>query len=337
MEEIYLNLFSGFIKKTLNLIKVIYKEVPQIFRDLKHKGILQSFYAWKFRRNRRTAFVDLERMLPLIEERILPYLKKYINKTTNLSESPIERNVFVFWWDGFANAPEIVQQCLNSVKMYHSDCRIIEITKDTYTQYTDINPIILRDYYKGKISVQTFSDILRFNLLKNNGGIWIDSTIFFTREYNLLEGLRNKSFESVCFPTSSKFLKYKDMECSWSGYFIASRKNSVLVQAVNEVFEKYYLEYGTYSLYFFIDATLMVCKLNHIDDDVLSKVHYNSNDMFFLLNNLNRSYDETMMGKIDSIPQKLNWAFKYRTKEEDTFYTKLIQRKKGDLDEENIN
>lgn len=326
-----MNFFSEIIKKILNLVKIIYKELPQIVKDLRHKGILKSFYAWKFRRNRRTAFIDLEKMLPLIEERISPYLEKYTNETTNLSECPIERNVFVFWWDGFENAPEIVQQCLNSVKMYHNDCNIIEITKDTYTQYTDINSLILEDYDKGKISVQTFSDILRFNLLKNNGGIWIDATIFFTREYNLLEGLKNKSFESVYFPTSLEFLKYKDAECSWSGYFIASRKNSVFVQIVNEVFEKYYLEYRTYSLYFFIDAVLMICKLNHIDDDVLSKVHYNSNEMFLLLNNLNNPYDETIMEKIDAIPQKLNWAFRYRSKEENTFYMKLIKQKKGGI------
>jgi hypothetical protein len=33
----------------------------------------------------------------------------------------------------------------------------------------------------GKMTVTHFSDILRFNLLKNNGGLWLDATIFVNK------------------------------------------------------------------------------------------------------------------------------------------------------------
>lgn len=151
-----------------------------------------------------------------------------------------------------------MKRCLESVRSAHPDCRVIPISKKNYLEYTDIHPQILKDYNEGKISVQTFSDILRFNLLKKNGGVWIDATIYFEKEYNLLNRLETKPIESVAFSTSADFLQYKGEVCSWSGYFFASRKNSVFTQAMDTVFREYYLKYHTYSLYFFIDAALMI-------------------------------------------------------------------------------
>ena len=116
---------------------------------------------------------------------------------TDLSSCPLERNVFVFWWDDFDQAPVLVKRCLESVRSAHPDCRVIPISKKNYLEYTDIHPRILKDYNEGKISVQTFSDILRFNLLKKNGGVWIDATIYFEKEYNLLNRLETKPIESV--------------------------------------------------------------------------------------------------------------------------------------------
>ena len=155
-----------------------------------------------------------------------------------LEKCPIEKNIFVFWWDGFINAPWIVKCCLSSVKQNHRDYKIIEISKDTYQEYTDIDPVIVKDFIRGKISIQTFSDILRFNLLKNNGGVWIDATIYFAEKYDILSNLETKSFESVVFSSSENFLEYQGLKCSWSGYYIASRKNGVFVSIMNDIFQK---------------------------------------------------------------------------------------------------
>ncbi len=61
--------------------------------------------------------------------------------------------------------------------------------------------------------MQTFSDILRFNVLKNNGGAWVDATLFFAEPSNLLSNLAQKPFESLAFSTSNKFLQYKGEYC----------------------------------------------------------------------------------------------------------------------------
>ncbi|WP_431769751.1 capsular polysaccharide synthesis protein [Streptococcus gallolyticus] len=173
-------------------------------------------------------------------------MKKYVGKSTPVEETALSKNIFVFWWDGFESAPNIVRKCLESVKKYNPDSNIIEVSKNNFEDYTDIHPEILKGFYKGDISIQTFSDILRFNLLKNNGGAWIDATILFLEKFDIFEELKDKSFATISFTSSMNFLKYKNEVCSWSGYFIASRKGGYFVTVMNDLFEEYYLLYGKF-------------------------------------------------------------------------------------------
>lgn len=310
--DFYRRIFETYsrTKQIARHLKWYTHEIPILLRNIKENGPIIAFRMEHFRSDRFHAFKDLKRCLPKLESRINPIIAEYIGLKTDLSECPIENNVFVFWWDGFDKSPALVQRCFDSVLEAYKDCNIIKISKNNYLDYTDIHPTILRDYNAGKISVQTFSDILRFNLLKNNGGIWIDATIYFEKPYNLLNGLSNKSVESVAFSTSANFLQYKGEVCSWSGYFFASRKNSILVQAMDTIFREYYLKYHTYSIYFFIDAALMICKINHIDNDALGSIQKNNADMMLLAKLLNATYTPVYRKHIAKIPQKLSWNYK---------------------------
>ena len=307
--NMYLFMTSGMLRCAKGLKRFI-NSTKVLLKNISKKGIAEAFRAHKFYNSRLRAFEEIQKELPLLEERIMPILESYLNKKTILEDAPVSDKVFVFWWDGFENAPYIVQQCLKSVIKYHKGMDVVKISKNNYKNYTDINPVILADFEKGKISVQTFSDILRFNLLKNNGGTWIDATIFFTKEYILADYLSDKPFETVEFASSRYFLAYKNNVCSWSGYFIASRKNSVFVSAVDSVFEQYYLKYRTYSIYFFIDAVMMISKLCKLDGGVLDTVHYNHGDMFVLMKMLNKDFDPMISDTIGMIPQKLQWQYK---------------------------
>lgn len=297
----------NWIKNNARSVKLFCKKITAFIRFIKKDGINKgshSFHFWKIRNN---AYNDIIVALPTIEKRITPFLKKFEGKKTNLSKTTIEKNIFIFWWDGIENAPEIVKICVNSVKKNYPDYKVIVITKSNYKDYSNINKIIVHDFQSGKISIQTFSDILRFNLLYNNGGMWTDATIFYRKKYDLVENLKEKSFESICFNTSNSFLNYKKCSCSWSGYLIASRKHGLFAEAMNDIFEQYYLKYHSYSIYFFIDAAFMIAKLNKLDDDVLGKVQKSDYSMFDLVKILNLEFYNKEFEDNTMIPQKLSW------------------------------
>lgn len=282
-------------------------DVNPAIRMFRGKGLQAMRRTIKFRRSRRTALEDLTAMLPVIEQQILPMLKPFIGKTTNFDECPIAHKVFVFWWDGFEHAPDIVKSCLESVKNTHADDELILLSKNNYEQYTDIVPELRQGYERGDISVQTFSDILRFNVLKNNGGTWVDATLYFNGPVDLTEGLAEKSFESLNCNTTPDYMEYQGLHSTWTGFFIASRRNAVITQAIDSVFREYFIQYHQYPIYLFIDAVFMICLKQGIDGNVLSNIQTNTGYLFEMLSLLDEPQHSEYTKRWASIPQKLNW------------------------------
>ena len=276
--------------------------------SFKTGGLRKARNIISFRWARRTQMKDLKNELPGIEERILPFLKPYLGRETDLGECPVSRKVFVFWWDGFDNSPNIVKACLKSVQVTHSDDEVILLSKNNYEKYTDIDIALRQGFERGEISVQTFSDILRFNVLKNNGGTWVDATLYFCAPYDLTNTLDYKSFESLNCNTTPDFLKYQGYDSTWTGFFIASRRNAVLVQAIDSVFREYFIQYGSYPIYLFIDAVLMICLKYGSDGNVLKKVRTNPGYLFEMLSLLDKPQYDAYILRFASIPQKLNWS-----------------------------
>lgn len=306
-----------------SLAKFFLREVPHRMRDTKKLGFYKSCKLAEYRKDRRDAHKELLDKLPVVEQEVFPFLEKYIGKSVPLEKTVLSKNIFVFWWDGFADAPNIVRKCLESVKKYNPNSNVIEISKDNFRNYTDIHPKILNGFYKGDISIQTFSDILRFNLLKNNGGAWIDATILFLEEFDIFEELKDKSFATVSFSSSENFLKYKNEVCSWSGYFIASRRGGYFVTVMNNLFEEYYLLYGKYPFYFFIDALFVICKINKIDNEVLSKAKFIFADMFLLPKLYDKDFNIYSLKQLKKIPQKLSWSHKGNSNLTNSFFNHL--------------
>lgn len=303
-----------------------YLEEVKKFRFTNVKGSLINY---KWDKNRKNAFKELKTKTPIIEKRIQQYLDSAI-RNMKIGETSIEKNIFIFWWDGFDNAPYIVKKCRESVYKYYSDFNIIDIDKNNYNKYTELDKKIIEGFENNKISIQTFSDILRFNLLKCNGGMWIDATILFFNRVDLTAALEFQSFNSLEFSSSHTFFKYKEKQCSWSGYFIASVKNGEFVTLVDFIFQNYYLDYKEYTTYFFIDIVLMLCKLNEIEEGVLDKTLKIDHDMFLLAKVRNREYDELLMREIKKIPQKLSWKISEKKLGENTFLSEILRGEEYD-------
>lgn len=299
----------GLLKEMCFNLKIVGKNVFK-------QSPLKLAYYLKFQQQRKRAFKDVDKYLPIIEGQLHSDLLE-LQKVRELPSS-IEKNIFVFWWDGFEQAPELVQTCLASVRKSYPDCRLYLIDKINYRDFTDIHPEILKDFEKGKISIQTFSDVLRFNLLKNNGGIWVDSTIYFAQRQELFKDLEHRSFSTLRFSTSRDFMSYKGKSCSWSGFLIASRKNGRLVRIIDTLFERYYLRYRTFSTYFFIDIIFMLCKIYKIDDSVLDKIELTEGNMFQMALVLDQPFNTALVSYIESVPQKLFWS--YQDSNLDNFY-----------------
>lgn len=123
-----------------------------------------------------------QRMLRIyVNKKIMPYMftdeVPIIKKKQDLNEDNI---VWVCWFQGIENAPDLVKMCIKSLKANNQNVRIIVLTDDNISDYVEFPEYINRKYIEGKIKRPHYSDLLRSALLYCYGGCWVDSTMFFT-------------------------------------------------------------------------------------------------------------------------------------------------------------
>ncbi|MDE6600767.1 MAG: capsular polysaccharide synthesis protein [Lachnospiraceae bacterium] len=85
------------------------------------------------------------------------------------------------WWQGMEQAPNLIRACINSQKRYLPDeVELVVITEDNYCDYVDFPQWLIDKVEDGRVTLTTFSDVIRASLLYKYGGIWLDSTILLT-------------------------------------------------------------------------------------------------------------------------------------------------------------
>lgn len=118
----------------------------------------------------------------------------------------MNKNIWIYWNSGFENSPEIVKYCKKSWEYYNPSYNI-NILNDN-----NIYDFVPNDLFKPKLMAH-WSDVLRINLLKLHGGIWVDATVFCNKPLDDWFHEYNKT-GFFCF--SDPTPKYK--MCNWFLY-----------------------------------------------------------------------------------------------------------------------
>jgi hypothetical protein len=97
---------------------------------------------------------------------------KYSSSDTK-KEGKIPKIIYTYWNDP-ENIPETVSKCIDSWKRYNPDYKIVIINSKNIKEFIPFDITKL----KHATSQQKIADFLRICLLAQNGGIWLDSTIY---------------------------------------------------------------------------------------------------------------------------------------------------------------
>jgi len=84
------------------------------------------------------------------------------------------KTIWINWFQGWENAPEITDYCVQSWKHYNPDWNVVLLDRSNCMDYCDLEKQ-LPGLNPNNIAL---SDLLRASLLANNGGVWVDSTAF---------------------------------------------------------------------------------------------------------------------------------------------------------------
>lgn len=253
-------------------------------------------------------------------------IEKY--KYENEVNVNIEKNapIWIFWWQGMDNAPEIVEACFESIKRNAGSHQINLLTKDNYKEYIEFPNYITEKLEKNVITLTHFSDLLRVSLLYEYGGIWLDATIFLNRCFN-------DEIYSYSFYTAKHDL-YKDFHvCKgiWTDSVFMAAPRNVFIKYVKDFFMEYWKNERYLITYFLIDCIIAIGYEN-IDfiRNELDSIPKNNEDIFEIEKNISMPYDKKIfdINKSDTYIFKTSYKIKLlkRVDNQDTFYNKILNQ-----------
>lgn len=154
-------------------------------------------------------------------------LNNWCNIPPNVVEPyKITKKIFILWFQGFDNAPDIVKKCVKTWEFHHPGWDIIKIDHRNLKDHFDINKYLSKDQ-RDNMSPNHYANIIRLLLLKKYGGFWVDSTNYCVKPLeswiypNLKEGFfaYSPSFNGGSYPPSRYI----------ANWFIYAEKNNYIV------------------------------------------------------------------------------------------------------------
>lgn len=267
VEHVVLDIYSFLTKNNIRDEQIVlirendFKPEEKIFfmEDVEFKNYIREWEAYIYLREKYSNYVELK-------------------KSESGSDSGI---TWLLWLQGWENAPELIQKCRDSVIKYNSDRKIVFLDKKNVENYIEIPDDIKQMYQNGIICAANFSDIIRLELLKNYGGLWLDATVF-------LSGMLDE------FITESPLFIYrfpKGMARTISSWFIYAHSNNIILKETLRLLyiywrvEKRSINYYAMHLLFRIVSDVFVEEWENIPS------FYNAN-CFILQKELNKPYKE---------------------------------------------
>ena len=216
-------------------------------------------------------------------------------------------NVWVFWWQGVDDCPELVKKCINS--MYYnfdkSKFKLNFIDKNNIKQFCEFPDYIYDKVESKKISLTHFSDLVRANLLFTYGGLWIDSTVF------VLKKIPYDYFDKYDFFTIITNESKRIINGRWTGFFMYTKKNYSLGKFLYDCFLDYWSKHDNLVVYLLIDFLIAVYEKNNLNfSHDLKRIEQSNKNLWDLLYSLNNEFDEKKWNTICSNSYFLKLSYK---------------------------
>ena len=261
----------------------------------------------------------------------------YVKKTKN----PYPNKIWIFWNNGFKNAPDLVHVCLNSIKKHLPEKEVILLDENNIGDYIKIPQYILEKYKKGIICPAHFSDIVRVYLLRDYGGLWMDATIFLSGK--LPKDILNADFfaPSLCDinPKKHKDFQFKNLVLpgAFCNHFMyAANPHNYIFECMARFLNEYWKDKDWADYFLFYEFTAIALEEDKKFFNILLetfKNHYYAEKPFLNLNSvidIDEQFDETVWNKIKEFPiHKICNAgsWKKRKIKEGSFAEKLLSGK----------
>ena len=253
--------------------------------------------------------------------------KKYRWKLEEFDENYVEKEhkasnkIWICWFQGMENAPELVKKCYESVVGNNPDKEVVVITTENMGDYVTFPDFLMEKWKQGIITHTHMTDLLRLELLINHGGMWLDATVLCTGKAPDYFFDSNLFFYQCLKPGRDGHASYI------SSWLMEAKTNNKVLMAARELCYEYWKNHNAMIDYFLLHD-FMAIVLDKYEDEWKRVVPRDNATPHELLLRLFDPYDERMWNAIkEQTPfHKLTYKFEVEeTKKQNTFY-KVIFR-----------
>ncbi len=231
--------------------------------------------------------------------------------------------VWVCWFQGMENAPELVRRCYQSLQDNLTDRDIILITAQNMGKYVRFPEYIMEKWRLGQISNTHMTDLLRLELLIRYGGMWIDATVLCTCKR---EDIPDYFFDSDLFFYQALKPGLDGQSAFVSSWLISASANNKVLMLTRYLCYEYWLTHkDMVDYYLFHD--FMCIALEHNVEDWKRVVPRDNEGPHILLLRLFEEYNEQLFDCVTGQEpfHKLSYKFSSDQFERtDTFYRKIM-------------
>ncbi len=240
-----------------------------------------------------------------LKKQYIGVLKEFDNNYK--AELPHEQSnkVWVCWFQGVENAPELVQKCYHSLQENLKDKEIILITLENIMEYAQFPDFIIEKWKVGQISYTHMTDLLRLELLTRYGGLWVDSTVLCTSSNIPAFYYESDLFFYQCLKPGRD--GHSHITSSW---LISAKTNNKILMAVKHLCYKYWETHNTLIDYFLLHDFIAIV-LEFYPEDFNRIIPKDNATPHILLLRLFEQYDKEMFELIteQSPFHKLSYKF----------------------------
>ena len=256
-------------------------------------------------------------------------IKKEILVDSNETEFP--KVIWTMWWQGEEKAPNIVKSTLYYMRKFAKKhgYRIIVVDSENIEEYVTIPDTIYRKLETKKINLANFSDLVRFMLIDQHGGIWLDSTMYMDKEFPI--SILEREFSSINHPDGLDISMDDNITNKrWVSFCLSGTKGNIVAKSMKYFMIDQIENNKVLPDYFMVDFGLdyLYDEFEEIRDILVSIPKYSSQkDIFWLDINRNRSFDKEEWEKELSINKIFKTTYKIGDILPSSYFDYLEKRK----------
>ena len=251
-----------------------------------------------------------------LEKKFSKVVNSYEGETSTILNS---NKVWFCWFQGIEEAPSLVKACYESIKKNMPDKEIVLITEKNYNDYVQFPDYIVEKRKKGYIENAHFSDLIRLDLLRRYGGLWIDSTVFVSNK------ISNSFFENDLFVFKDISLyQREEMPIRASNWLIYSkRNNNNIIGLTEKLVLEYWKKYNYPINYFFFHIFFSIAS-KKFNEEWLKIPNYSNISPHILQFELKDEYSSSRFDEIKRMSDFHKLNYRIKSNNSNSFYNYII-------------